>query len=69
MVMELVMWNCTIHYAEFTIEIWELVVVRAVSTLVVVVALQGVDCLLVADSCLINTIKENNKTATDWMSQ
>lgn len=22
-----------------------------------------------ADSCLINTIKENNKTATGWMSQ
>lgn len=28
-----------------------------------------VDCLLVADSCLINAIKENNKTATGWVSR
>ncbi len=37
--------------------------------LVVVVALQRVECRPVADSCLINTIKENRKTATGWISQ
>lgn len=37
-------------------------------TLVVAVALQGADCFLVADSCLINTIKENNKNC-QWLDE
>lgn len=31
--------------------------------------LQGVDCLLVADSCPINHIKESGKSSTHRMSQ
>jgi len=36
---------------------------------VVVKALLGVDCLLVADSCLINAMEENDKTANGEASR
>ena len=64
-----------VHYAEFTV----CTVNRDYSqqreklnqnctTLVVAVALQGADCFLVADSCLINTIKENNRNC-QWLDE